>query len=231
MTGATRATTRNSRGRARRQQLVNHAARLIAERGLGHVRPADITQAAGNSPGLFYWYFRDMDDLVGQLVVEARRTLRRAYAASVEGLRDPLEQLYAACRETIRLGATNEMLRVLAWSDDLRLNGAYAEENQRTVQVMIDDAIKVLTEGQVQGSIRRDLTALHLAYCVRAVVHYNMTSYHRGLVLGSVDEMADAIAGFVVRAVCTDLSQAEAIESRWRQAARNAAAPSQTPPT
>ena len=214
---------RNTKGRARCEQLVSHAVRLIYERGLEHVRATDVTRAAGVSSGLFYWYFRDMDDLVRHLLIEGRRKYRAGIAAAIEGMSDPLECLYVASRESVLLAESDEIMRALAWSENGAPDTPHGAEMQRTVDILIDDALRLLAEGQVQGSIRRDLTPLHLAYFVRGVLHYNITSYYRGVILGSVDELAEAIASFVLRAVCTDLKQAEEIERRLRSLAASAA--------
>ena len=56
------------------------------------------------------------------------------------------------------------------------------------------------------------MAALHLAHCVRSVVHYNVGSYHRGLLHGDLDVLADTIASFAVRGVCADIEHAKKIE-------------------
>ncbi|MFI7610271.1 TetR/AcrR family transcriptional regulator [Nonomuraea terrae] len=48
----------------RRRQLVEAAARVIAERGLAGLRVRDVAQAAGLSPGSVSYYFPDLDDLL-----------------------------------------------------------------------------------------------------------------------------------------------------------------------
>ncbi|MCB0958296.1 MAG: TetR family transcriptional regulator, partial [Acidimicrobiales bacterium] len=39
-----------------KQQLLDHAAALFAERGFAETRVLDIVGAAGVAKGLFYWY-------------------------------------------------------------------------------------------------------------------------------------------------------------------------------
>lgn len=49
---------------ARRRQLVEAAARVIAERGLAGLRIKDVADAAGLSAGSVSYYFPDLDDLL-----------------------------------------------------------------------------------------------------------------------------------------------------------------------
>ena len=48
--------THTRHGEERKQQLLDAAARLFAERGYGATRIADICREAGVAKGLFYWY-------------------------------------------------------------------------------------------------------------------------------------------------------------------------------
>ena len=55
-------------GKERKQQLVEAAMELFAERGYAATRIADICDAAGVAKGLFYWYFPTKHDLFAELV-------------------------------------------------------------------------------------------------------------------------------------------------------------------
>ena len=46
-----------SQGLERKQQLLDAAARLFADRGYAETRILDICREAGVAKGLFYWYF------------------------------------------------------------------------------------------------------------------------------------------------------------------------------
>ena len=80
----------------RRQQMLHAAAQLIAERGLGDTRIADVARRAKVSPGLVVYYFGSKDRLL------------------VEALRYSDEQFYAAGETRIweqpTLAARLEML-------------------------------------------------------------------------------------------------------------------------
>jgi AcrR family transcriptional regulator len=48
---------------ARRTRIIEVAAELFSERGFDGASNREIARAAGISPGLIYWYFRDKDEL------------------------------------------------------------------------------------------------------------------------------------------------------------------------
>lgn len=52
------------KGRARREQILRHTARLIAERGVAATSLDDVIAAAGVSKSQLYHYFFDRDDLI-----------------------------------------------------------------------------------------------------------------------------------------------------------------------
>ena len=61
------ARTLSGKGRQTRQSIEDAARKLFAERGFHGTTLADITSAAGKSPGLFYRYFDDKEDLLAAL--------------------------------------------------------------------------------------------------------------------------------------------------------------------
>lgn len=56
-------TTTDRNDDTRREAIVAAAAKLFSERGFTGASNREIARAAGISPGLIYWYFRDKDEL------------------------------------------------------------------------------------------------------------------------------------------------------------------------
>jgi len=209
------------RGRERRDGLLKHALELIGERGITRTTVRDVARAANVPSSLFYWYFDDLDDLVRFAIREATRRFRRRIAASVEGLEDPRERLYVALREAVRIGSEDPASRVLTAAEaELQLGGLYRDELDRAIDVFIADARGLLEEGRRSGAIRKDVPALHLAYCLRSLVHYNLTAYFRGLVGGDVQSLAATIASVGLRGICSDPAAADEIVARLERARR-----------
>jgi AcrR family transcriptional regulator len=69
-------------GRERKQQLVDCAAQLFAERGYAETRIIDIVEAAGVAKGLFYWYFENKEALFAELAADIRLRLRKHQGAA-----------------------------------------------------------------------------------------------------------------------------------------------------
>lgn len=206
---------RTRKGQARRDDLVQAASQLFAERGIANTRVRDVVAAAGISNSLFYWYFADMDDLVQATIVDARRSMRHLIAASVENLEDPLERIYVSTRVLMEVACEQEIHRVMTIADAEGLLAApHTKEMRKNFEVFISDAVRLLSEGQARGLVRTDDTPMHMAYSWRGVVNYNVVAHHRGYLHGSVDALARSIAGFVLRGVCADPAEADAVEKR-----------------
>src|SRR5688500_2139215 len=73
-----------TQGLERKQQLLDAAARLFAERGYADTRVIDIVRAAGVAKGLFYWYFENKEALFRELAETIRQNLRREQARAMD---------------------------------------------------------------------------------------------------------------------------------------------------
>ena len=80
-------------GQERKEQLLDRAAELFAERGYAETRVIDIVRAAGVAKGLFYWYFENKAALFRDLVEQNRLGLRQAQAAAIDPSSEPLRQV------------------------------------------------------------------------------------------------------------------------------------------
>ena len=80
----------------RREELLDTALRLFAERGYHDTSVQAITDAAAVAKGLFYHYFSSKEDLLDELAVrEADRVFAAVHAAHLDTPGTPLEQLAA----------------------------------------------------------------------------------------------------------------------------------------
>lgn len=87
MSGATVATTaerRRRRPEARREEILQAAVRLFAERGYGRTTTREIARAAGISEGTIYTYFGSKQDLLFSFIEEAAVHPLSSLMASVE---------------------------------------------------------------------------------------------------------------------------------------------------
>ena len=81
------------RGRERRRQLLEYAAKRFAESGYHPTSVADIVGGLGVGKGVFYWYFDSKEQLFLELLREAQTDLRRTQRDAIVDAPDPVRRL------------------------------------------------------------------------------------------------------------------------------------------
>src|SRR3954467_7241650 len=92
-------------GQERKQQLLESAGALFAERGYSETRVIDIVEAAGVAKGLFYWYFENKEALFRELVENIRHQLRREQGEAMDPEADPLTRIAQGAEASVRFMA------------------------------------------------------------------------------------------------------------------------------
>lgn len=106
---------RELQAQERRNQLIETALRLFAEKGMENTTIKDIAEAAGVAQGLLYHYYRSKDDLLWAIVGKYNPAMEMGQifsAASDRPARDVLRE--AATRAYLLLSERGSALRVLA---------------------------------------------------------------------------------------------------------------------
>lgn len=185
-------------GRERKQQLVDAAMALFAERGYGATRIRDICDGAGVAKGLFYWYFPTKLDLFSELVRSMRLRLRRAQAAAMDPTADPITRLGQGTAASVRFMA--EHATYFGLVDVERADGDIADVLRAGSGVYLDDVTALVEEAQRAGQARAgDPNALALG--VLGAVSSFSDAWRSGHVDMTSDELADFVTDWVVRAV------------------------------
>ena len=198
-------------GRARKAELLRHAADLFAERGYEETRVIDIVRAAGVAKGLFYWYFDNKEALFRNLITDTRRRLRRVQADAVAGIESPLAQLHAATRASVGFMSEHRHLYALMQIEG-RAATAFTDEVRATSAVHAADTAALIAAGQRAGEIRTDDTPATLAHGLLATV-LHMVYFHRtGRLDMPVDELAASVARLVTRGLAADNDAARRAE-------------------
>ena len=96
-----------AQGAERKQQLLDCAAQLFAERGYADTRVIDIVRAAGVAKGLFYWYFENKEQLFRELAEDIRLRLRRSQGEAIDPDGDALSRIRQGCEASVRFMAIN----------------------------------------------------------------------------------------------------------------------------
>jgi AcrR family transcriptional regulator len=193
-----------SQGVERKEQLLDAAARLFADRGYAQTRIVDICREAGVAKGLFYWYFDTKEQVFRDLAAELRLRLRRAQAAGMDPAADPLVQLRQGSEASVRFMAAHAQSFALIAVENV--DREFVEDIRLGTEVHADDTQRIVRAGIDAGLIRDEDPRL-LAYSVLATVGW-FAHWHR---TGRLDTDVDGLAAFVGRQVVCSLAASEEI--------------------
>ncbi len=197
-----------AQGRERKQQLLDGAAELFAERGYADTRVIDIVRHAGVAKGLFYWYFENKEALFRELVEHNRQRLRAAQAAAMDPGAEPLARIRQGAEASMAF--MSGQAHFFALLEVENLDKQFADVLRRGTEVHARDVAALVREGIADGSIR-DEDPLLLAYgVVGAVASYG--HFHRtGRIQRPIHEVASFVGRFVVCSLAADESIARRV--------------------
>ncbi|MCU1499585.1 MAG: TetR/AcrR family transcriptional regulator [Acidimicrobiales bacterium] len=190
-----------AQGQERKDQLLEHAAELFAQRGYAETRILDIVKAAGVAKGLFYWYFENKEALFRELVERNRLRLRRAQAAAIDPAVEPLLQIRQGAEASVRYMARYANFFALLEVENMAK--AFADERTRGTEVHRADVAALIAAGIADGTIRDEPADL-LAFGVVGTVGYYGHFHRTGRMPLPVDELAAFVGRFVVCSLASD---------------------------
>ena len=198
-----RARQHTEHGLERRQQLLDAAAELFADRGYSATRIADICTAAGVAKGLFYWYFPTKGALFADLVRTMRLRLRRAQGAVLDPNASAVVRIADGAEASVRFMADHAAYFALL--DVERTDPDVADVLAEGAGVYLDDVRRLVEEGQRAGDID-DAPADLVAVGVHGAVSSFSNSYRNGRLGEGI--YVDDLAAFVRRWVANALASA-----------------------
>ena len=183
------------RGRERRAQLMDHAARLFAEKGYHPTAVSDVVESLGVGKGVFYWYFESKEDLFREILSAASLDLRRIQQAAIGDEPDPIRRIELGTRASLAWFAENRHLFNLfgfAATEE-----SFAPVLRQNDQVAVDDVVRHLKEAMAAGQVA-DQDPAPLAH---AFMGATRSLARRYLYDGDrpVDEVADVAVRFTLR--------------------------------
>jgi AcrR family transcriptional regulator len=185
-------------GRERKQQLVDAAIVLFAERGYSATRILDICDRAGVAKGLFYWYFPTKLDLFSELVRSMRHQLRRAQAEAMSSEADALTRIHQGAAASVRFMA--EHATYFALVEVERADPAIADALKHGSEVYLDDVTALIREAQADGTVL-DADPQLLALGVLGSVSSYSNAWRSGRIDMTAEALADFVADWVTRAL------------------------------
>jgi len=207
-----------AQGVERKQQLLDGAAELFAERGYADTRVIDIVRHAGVAKGLFYWYFENKEALFRELVELNRHRLRIAQAQAIDPQAEPLLRIRQGAEASMAFMSSQAHFFALLEVENLEKQ--FADVLRRGTEVHANDVASLVKAGIADGTIR-DEDPLLLAYGVVGAVGYYGHFHRTGRVSLPIAELAPFVGRFVVCSLAAD----EAIARRILAAPLAVAAP------
>ena len=207
-----------AQGAERKQQLLDCAAQLFAERGYADTRVIDIVRAAGVAKGLFYWYFENKEQLFRELAEDIRLRLRRSQGESIDPDADALTRIRQGCESSVRFMAINAPFFSLLEVENL--DRRFVDVLRTGTEVHVNDVATLIREGIAAGLIRDD-DHLLLARGVVGIVGLYSHFHRTGRSDVPIDELAQFVGRWVVRSLAADDEIARSIE---RDGSRSGAA-------
>jgi AcrR family transcriptional regulator len=180
------------RGKERRHQLMEYAARRFAEGGFHPTSVAEIVSGLGVGKGVFYWYFDSKDQLFLEILRDAQQDLRRAQQHVIVDEPDPLRRIELGIRASMQWFAEHrDLVNLLQFA---ATEERFAPVLRRGQEVALADAVKHVKDGIVAGVIR-DGEPEVLAHAILGVISHLVREliHVRG---ESPDDVADAAVAF-----------------------------------
>ena len=193
-----------NQGVERKQQLLDAAARLFADRGYAETRIVDICREAGVAKGLFYWYFDTKEAVFRDLADDLRLRLRRAQAAAMDPQADALVRIRQGSEASVRF--MTDHARSFSLMAVENVDRQFVDDIRRGTEVHADDTARLVRQGIDAGLIRDEDPRL-LAYAVLTTVGWFSHFHHTG----RLDVAADDLVAFVARQVVCSIAASEEI--------------------
>lgn len=158
-----------ARGQRRRDELVEHAARLFSAQGYHPTSVTDVVESLGVGKGVFYWYFESKEELFRQILADAQRDLRRAQRQALADEPDPVRRIEAGVRASMQwLDANRHLFTLLEFA---RTEETFAPLIRQGEEQAVADALPHVKAGIAAGLIRRD-DPLVLTHAILGVTNH-----------------------------------------------------------
>src|SRR3954452_2095164 len=181
-----------TRGKERRQQLMDYAAARFADGGYHPTSVAEIVQGLGVGKGVFYWYFDSKEELFLEILKEAQHEMRRSQKVAYGDEDDPARRIELGIRASLTwLDEHRHMYNLFQFA---ATEEQFAPALRRGQEVAVADVVRHIKDGIVEGNIR-DGDPEILAHGVLGVTNQLSRIYLRDR-RDNVAEVADIAVAF-----------------------------------
>ncbi|BCI55425.1 HTH-type transcriptional repressor KstR2 [Mycolicibacterium litorale] len=193
----------------RRDELLELAATMFAERGLRATTVRDIADSAGILSGSLYHHFSSKEEMIDELLRGFLDWLFERYHQIVETEPNPLERLKGLFMASFEAIATRHAQVVIYQDEAKRLSSqprfSYVEERNREQRKMW---IEVLNQGIAEGYFRPDIDVDLIYRFIRDTTWVSVRWYQPGGPL-SADEVGRQYLSIVLGGITANPSEGD----------------------
>ncbi len=143
----------------KRENIVDAAVEVFAEKGYRSARISDIARRAGVADGTIYLYFRNKEDLLLTICEEQMEEVRRALHAALDGLEEPVARARAFARfhfQSLRNQPALAQVLQVEIRQSTRFVREYRPERLWQYLTVFETIVR---DGQASGAFRADIDA------------------------------------------------------------------------
>ena len=154
------------RGKERRAQILDIAAKRFAANGYHLTSVSDIVAECKVGKGVFYWYFESKESLFTEIIRETQLSLRRHQRRAIGFEIDPLKRMEMGLTSTMQWYAANR--HVFSLFQFAAAESAFAHLIVDGAEVGIADTMRHVKDGIASGQIH-DGDPLMITYAIVGV--------------------------------------------------------------
>jgi TetR/AcrR family fatty acid metabolism transcriptional regulator len=165
------------RGGDKYGRILEAAIAVIAENGFHNSRVSDIAERANVADGTIYLYFKSKEQILMTALESAFEAFIAQARKELAGSRDAASKLRVLARLHLRELGRNRSLAVVLQTE-LRQSAKFlAEFSQRELKEYFNLIREIIREGQLAGSIRKDVTDKIAAACLFGALDELVTTW------------------------------------------------------
>lgn len=177
------------------QRILDAAAAVFAEKGFFTARVADIADRADVADGTVYLYFKNKEEILMTVIHTAFDAFMSLARTELKKLSDPAERLRRLAFLHLDAMGANRNLAVV-FQMELRQSTRFLSEFSHHHMVEYLELVRdAITEGQVQGIFRREMSDKYAANCFFGALDEMVTSWvlseHDYQLSGAADVVVD----------------------------------------
>jgi AcrR family transcriptional regulator len=184
----------------RREQILQAAQKLFADRGFRETNLNDVAVQLGFRRQAVYHYFQSKEDILYELIDRAGQAIATSAQPTLDADMPPAEKLAEVVRNHVRQLLTNIDVFRIQFSELFKLNGERADGLRRDMAAYVHSIAKVIKAGQKDGSFI-DIPASTQALLILGMCNGTTDWYTGGRSRVSVDEIADFAARIALAGV------------------------------